>query len=107
MSNHTVDCAGCGEDLRTGGRCGCVGTSEVAKLIAERDTAVRERDDLKASFKLERDVAIMTMRAFEKASDERDALAARLRVLQRYHSGDGTVTREQVIDALREDKNET
>lgn len=84
----------------------------------ERNDARRERDALALNYKhLLRDSKLYIekseadirelerkLQAMTEGRDvyfERNAsLKARLQVLQRYHGGDGTVTREQVMEAL-------
>lgn len=70
------------------------------ELERARDEAIRERDEARAREKSMYEDAKYNHEKFRAERAKAQALEGRLRLLRRYHGGDGTVTREQVFEAL-------
>lgn len=74
---------------------------------ANHETAL-ERDKLKEKLERTKDHMLrriqeneeVEQKVYNEIAEENDKLKVRLAILRRYHGGDGSITREQVIEVL-------
>lgn len=94
-------CPKCNHHTANGQKHNCINDERDA-LLEQNKKLINERDELLLNESKMNGALSAKQEIINGLKEDFEELKAKLKLLRRYHFGDGSITREQVMDALKE-----